>query len=182
MFFSTIRSIFIVLALLSLSACQSFDSVQRWPSDLPNKQIYIDAYLKKRDLKSAPSDVMDTHLSWILRFYQGTLLYPNGWNQATQQFLATIENNKTKREVRKRMRQLGIAIANEWAQDNHYRNIDNTNVAIWGSALREAASRNDHLNFVAMVENDVARLIAREISPNEIEYERYYPEEDYSNF
>ncbi|RBP50890.1 hypothetical protein [Arenicella xantha] len=182
MFLPFYRSIILLFVAISLTGCQSFGTKQPWPAELPDKQLFIDAYLEKRNLETVAPDVIETHLSWIRRFYQGTLLYPNGWNQATQQFLATVKNSKTKREVRRRMRQLGIDIANEWAQDNHYRNIDNTNVAIWGSALREAAERSDHLNFITKVEADVAKLVAREIAPSQIQYERYYPEEDYGNF
>ncbi|GHA15921.1 hypothetical protein GCM10008090_27020 [Arenicella chitinivorans] len=168
--------------LFLVSACQSWLTKPAWPTDLPPRQVFVEAFLENRNLEQAEPAVLESHLSWIQRFYQGTLLYPNGWNQATEQFLATITDTRIKQEVEQRMYALGIEIANEWAQDNHQRNIDNTNVAIWGSALREAAERNDHLAFISKVEKDVAKLIAREISAGEIDYERYYPDEDYGNF
>lgn len=119
---------------------------------------------------------------WIKRFYQGTILYPNGWNNATSQFLQTVESEDVKDMLRQRMRKLGTAISCEWAQDNHVRNIDSSNIAVWGSAMSEAASTNDHETFVSKVEKDVAELIAGKLQRNEIEYERYYPDTDYDNF
>lgn len=182
MLYKIYRISFLLGLLFFVTACQSLSSRPAWPTDLPPRQIFVDAYLENRSLDRVESAVLENHLIWIQRFYNGTLLYPNGWNQATKQFLQTISNSRTKKEVEQRMYALGIEIANEWAQDNHQRNIDNTNVAIWGSALREAADRNDHLAFIRKVEEDVAKLIAREISASEIDYERYYPDEDYGNF
>ena len=182
MLYKIYRISFPLILLFLISACQTLSSKPTWPTDLPPRQIFVDAYLENRNLENVETAVLESHLIWIQRFYQGTLLDPNGWNQATEQFLATRSNSRVKKEVEQRMYALGIEIANAWAQDNHRRNIDNTNVAIWGSALREAAERNDHLAFIAKVEEDVAKLIAREISAGEIDYERYYPDEDYGNF
>lgn len=176
------RLLFVIVMLSMLSACQTFKPTQSWPSELPDRQIFVDGFLQKRNLTEADPQILEAHLIWVKRFYQGTILYPNGWNKATSRFLETVKQDRDRSELRRRMRQLGIAIACEWAQDNGTRNIDSTNVAVWGSALREAASLNDHKAYISKVEEDVAKLITGKMHRTEIEFERYYPELDYDNF
>jgi len=77
---------------------------------------------------------------------------------------------------------LGIDIANEWAQDNVVRKINSSNVATWGSALRTSAETNDQSSFISDVERDVQLLLSGKLEPSEINYERYYPAEDYDDF
>jgi len=182
MIFRYLQLVLVMITLTILSACQTLDTTHNWPSELPNRQIFVDGFLQKRNTSDVDSQVLEAHLIWIQRFYQGTILYPNGWNKATSMFLKTIENDKKKSKLRRRMHLLGIDIACEWAQDNGIRNIDSTNIAVWASALREAASINDHEGYITKVEEDVAKLIAGEMRSNEIEFERYYPDEDYDNF
>ncbi len=153
-----------------------------WPDDIPDRKIFVDAYYVKRNLTEVSDKAISTHLSWIIRFYHGTTLYPNGWNRVSGLFLSSMESEPEREKMVERLERLGIDIANEWAQDNEYRNINSSNMIAWGSALRTAAERNDHDNFVTRVEADVAALIAREVTPKEISYERYYPVEDYDNF
>lgn len=175
--------LFVILISLTLSACATIGSKSAWPDDIPDRQIFVDAYLQNHaDAESVDATELEQHLGWIKRFYQGTLIYPNGWIQATNRFLATVDDPAEKVILADRMRQLGIDIANEWAQENGIRNIDSSNVAVWGSALYEAANRDDHLGYIAKVEMDVAKLIEGKIAPDEIEYERYYPDNDYDSF
>ncbi len=163
-------------------ACATDPSNENWPSDLPDRRIFVDAYLEKRGISEATSVAIENHLVWIIRFYQGTVLYPNGWNRVSDRFLASIENTKAKKAMKQRLEKLGTRIANEWAQNNDVRLINSTNVATWGSALRTAAETNDQTNFVTAVEKDVELLIQGLLKSNEVDYQRYYPEEDYDNF
>ena len=172
----------VLLIALFTAACATKPSDENWPGDLPERKLFVDAYLENRNIDEASSAAIENHLVWIIRFYQGTVLYPNGWNRVSDRFLASIENIKAKETMRQRLEKLGVRIANEWAQDNDVRLINSTNVATWGSALRTAAERNDQINFVTAVENDVELLIEGLLKSNEIDYQRYYPEEDYDNF
>ena len=138
--------------------------------------------MENADITEVDQQVLEAHLIWIKRFYQGTILYRNGWNNASTMFLETVDNEQIKSELQQRMHKLGIVISCEWAQDNKSRNIDSSNIAVWGSAMSTAASINDHEAFVSKVEMDVEKLISGEIQRGEIDYERYYPEEDYDNF
>lgn len=183
--FKTVKSIKLsltMMVLLAISGCQTLDTAKHWPDDVPKRSIFVKAYLEKRNVKSVEQKVLDQHLIWIIRFYQGTVIYPNGWNRASKTLLASIDDKKTKKRVDRKIRALGIKIVNEWSQENQYRNINSSNIATWGSALRTSAERNDQENYIDTLNKDVHRLISRELSPSDISYERYYPVEDFDDF
>ena len=182
MIFKQLSKIVTITAHLALAACQTIDTSQNWPLDLPDRQFFVDNYKKKRNLSEVSSQTVEAHLIWIKRFYQGTILYPNGWNDATKMFLETASSEQQKKALQERMHELGKHIACEWAQDNEIRKINSANVAVWGSALRHAAAINDHNAYISKVEKDVADLISGNIQRSEIAFERYYPDEDYDNF
>lgn len=177
-----IRFLIVITIALFTAACATSSSDQDWPSDLPKRKIFVDAYLENRGLNDAHAAALENHLIWIVRFYQGTVLYPNGWNRVSARFLASIDGIEAKQAMAERLTALGIRIANEWAQSNEVRLINSTNVATWGSALRTAAERDDQANFVTAVERDVQLLKDGSLKSSEIDYQRYYPEEDYDNF
>lgn len=172
----------LILTLLTLVGCSTLSSKDNWPAELPDRKIFVDAFLDNRQIRFADPEAIEAHLVWIIRFYQGTILYPNGWNRVSERFLASIDKRKAKQKMAKRMRALGILIANEWSQDNDIRHINSTHVATWGSALRTAAERGDQSDYVTKVESDAKALIDGRLESEEIDYERYYPTEDYDNF
>jgi hypothetical protein len=172
----------LVLALLMLVGCSTLATKENWPADVPDRRIFVNAFLDNREIRAAEPEVIEAHLAWIVRFYHGTILYPNGWNRVSAQFIASIDKKKDKKKMAKRVRALGIMIANEWSQDNVVRRINSSHVATWGSALRTSAERADQSAYITKVENDVKALIDGSLEINEINYERYYPSEDYDNF
>lgn len=178
----SVKLVLTLAALLITSACQTLDTASSWPDDLPNRSIFVKDFLQKQNVKSVSPSALEEHLIWIVRFYQGTILYPNGWNRASSKFIESVEGERKKRIVAKKMHELGILIVNEWAQENEVRNIDSTNIVTWGSALKTAAERGNQINFLNSVETDVKALISHRIKSSAINYERYYSEEDYDNF
>jgi len=177
-----IRPIWLFLIAFFLTACQTTTSQHDWPVDLPKRQIFVDAFHQKRGVKKVEERIIKEHLSWIIRFYQGTVIYPNGWNKVADLFANSIKNPKERKAMEQRLQVLGIDIANEWAQPNSVRNINSSNMIVWGSALRTAAERNDQQAFVSKVEADVEALIARKLSTKDISYERYYSDDDFDDF
>lgn len=178
----SVKLLFAISVLVVLSACHTIDTSKNWPNDLPDRRIFVNDYLKRHNVKKVDPRVLDNHLIWIIRFYHGTAIYPNGWNHASALLLASVEGEQKKRIVEQKTHNLGILMVNEWAQENGIRNIVNSNIATWGSALRTAAERDDQINFLNKVKMDVEALIARQLKPSDISYERYYPEEQYDNF
>ena len=180
--FKNLKKISIPLLLIIITGCTTLTSEKEWPSDIPEKKIFVDKFLSNRNVETASKKRIRSHLSWIYRFYQGTLLYPNGWTSVSMQFLDSIEEQDGKEAMAMRLRELGIAISNEWAQDNDVRLINSANVAAWGSALRTSAERDDQENYLSKVEQDVEALLDGTLKANQISYERYYPAEDYDDF
>lgn len=182
-FFANKNNVFFAFfVVFALSACQTLDTQKHWPDDIPKRSIFVKDFLKKKNLKKADSAILDDHLIWVIRFYHGTVIYPNGWNRASKMLLASVDDEKTKKIVSKKISKLGIRIVNEWAQDNVDRNINSANIATWGSALKTSADRNDQIGFLNKIEADVEDLISRKLSTNDISYSRYYPEDDYDSF
>lgn len=179
---NSFKLIFSLGVLMFISGCQTLDTSKYWPNDIPDRSIFVKAYMDKRNLESVDPRVLDSHLIWIIRFYHGTVIYPNGWNQASEMLLASVDEKQLKKEISIKINELGIKIANEWAQENEFRNINNTNIATWGSALRTSAERDDQEGFIAKIDADVDALVERRISPSDISYERYYPADDFDDF
>lgn len=175
---------FTIYALLatSLFACQTLNHSANWPANLPEQEIFINGYLQKRQLESATETQLNYHLGWIKKFYLGTKLYPNGWIKASNKFLATIDDDTNKKIADMKLRTLGSKIANEWAQDNDVRLINSSHIAIWASAMRTAAERQQHLSFLGQVDKDVEELIEQTIDAQVITYERYFEEEYFDDF
>jgi hypothetical protein len=172
----------VVLLLLIIAGCTTLATKKNWPAEIPTRKIFVAEFLNNRQLKVADPQVIEAHLIWIVRFYQGTVLYPNGWNNISERFIASIDKPKDKKKMAKRVRALGILIANEWAQDNNVRRINNTHVSTWGSALRTSAERSDQSEYISKVEYDAKGLIDGSLEANQINYQRYYPSEDYDSF
>ncbi len=179
---ASMRSIILMLLLLVLTACQSYQFEDAWPSDLPERQLFINAYLEKRGFETATDKELAYHLGWIKKFYQGTTLYPVGWLSASQRYIDSITSAKEKRATAERLELLGVKISNEWAQDNSTRLINNSNIATWASAMRTAADRSEQQRFLEKVEDDVMALLDNQIKAKDIKYERYFSEESYDDF
>ena len=173
---------YLALFSLILSGCNTYRIDQTWPSELPPQKVFIKGFLDKRNLESATDAQLGYHLGWIKKFYQGTALYPNGWLSASDQFIESVKIREERRVVETRMYKLGILIANEWAQDNDIRLINNANIATWGSALRTAAENEDQMQFLEKVELDVKLLLTEQLKARQIKYERYFPEESFDDF
>lgn len=168
--------------ILGLNACTSYRLDDPWPADIPDRQLFVDGYLQKRGLNSATEAQLSNHLKWIKRFYQGTPIYPNGWLNASERYLASMTAAEERAQVDRRLKSLGVQIANEWAQDNEIRLINSTNIATWASAMRTAAEQGEHLSFLDKVEKDVQALINQKITARDIVYENYFVEESFDDF
>lgn len=168
--------------MLLLTACQTYRFDTTWPSELPPKEIFVAGFLEKRQIKKVRDVRINSHLEWIKKFYLGTLLHPNGWLNASDRFLDTVDSLTQRRLLRGRLYDLGISISNEWAQNNNVRLINSANMIIWGSAMQTAAEQNKHEEFLSDVENDVIDLISGKLKANEIRYERYFHDELFDDF
>ena len=178
------HSLLTCLAALLLSACHTTSHKQsKWPTSLPPEQIFIDAY--ERQISEGTNDsTLKTHLTWIKRFYRGTILYPVGWNQMTEMVMESLVDADTKQqqETRARLGELGQKISIEWAQSNKTRNINSSNIITWANAMRTSVKQNQVSSFLDKVEVDVDDLISHKLNMDKITRERYYPPENFDDF
>lgn len=165
---------------LSLSACIS-TSLNNWPSDLPAQAVFIDAWQKQNKAGTNDSTKKE-HLVWVRRFYEGSILYPIGWNDMIQSVANSITSTSDKLLIERRLKDLGLAICIEWAKNNRDRKIDSAAIAVWGDALRTAAQRQEQSDFIDKVETDVNALLTGKLQAAQIHRERYYPPQNYDNF
>ena len=64
------RSMTLVLLLGALVGCQSLTDSADWPSDVPERDYFLDAY--QADTENQQEQTQQQYLSWIIRFYQGS--------------------------------------------------------------------------------------------------------------
>jgi hypothetical protein len=166
---------------LLTSGCLSKTSLADWPTNLPPRSVFVETF-QQQATAGTNSNSLQNHLFWVKRYYQGSIIYPLGWNRMTEMLLATLSDESQKSQIRSRMNSLGMTIVIEWAQDNKYRAIDSSTVAVWGNALRTASQLGEQQRFIAKVEQDVEALIAGELHKKRITRERYYPPEDFDDF
>jgi len=170
---------------LLLSACTTTKNTSKsdWPNDLPEKNIFVDAY-KEQANNGKNNNSLASHLTWIKRFYKGSIIYPIGWNDMTEMVMDSLNSNpiSEQNEAQSRLNTLGQKISIEWAQSNSVRNINSANIATWGNALRTAVKEKTIFTFLDKVEMDVDDLLARKLTMKEITRERYFPPENFDDF
>lgn len=171
----------LLLCVMLITGCVTPVSQEDWPSSMPPRAIFEQSW--ERQSKAGTATLpLSQHLVWVVRFYQGSVLYPIGWNDMTESVLESTPSLSERKEIKQRLYDLGVAICVEWAQDNGSRKIDSNAVAVWGNALRTAVERQEQSVFITKIEQDVARLLNGTLNMAEIARERYYPPQDYDNF
>lgn len=171
----------LLLSLLFVSGCATLTDKQNWPEDLPPRVNFVEAW-QKQSQAGTNNASLNEHLTWILRFYQGSVLYPVGWNDMKMKVVASIPDQAQAKQAADKLDQLGLDISIEWAQNNADRKIDSGAIAVWGNALRTSIEENEQLGFIKIIEKDVDSLLNGNLVVDQIKRERYYPEEDYDNF
>jgi len=179
---SFIKILIVCLISISLSACSTIKKDNDWPTNIPSRKIFVDAYHHQVS-KGTNTSNLNTHLTWVKRFYRGLSIYP-GWNDMTELVLESLADEpiKIQNNTAQRLSDLGKKICIEWAQSNDSRNIDSANINTWGVALRKSVKQKQIFSFLTQVEKDVDDLIARELDIRSITSDRYYPDEDYDDF
>lgn len=177
------KTLSLATILLALAACQTRISDASWPNDIPPKAYFVEVGRALIEPDSSTFErQLNTYLVWIKRFYQGSIIYPLGWNEMTDTLVSSLDESADHGDVRQRMYELGRKISAEWAQDDRKRKINSANVAAWGSALRTAVEFKQQVRFIEQVERDVEDLLSGKIDSSDINRARYYPPEDYNNF
>jgi hypothetical protein len=165
----------ILVSILFLSACSThlYVAEENWPSDMPPKRIFIQSY--EADASNNTIQTEDEYMLWIVRFYKGWELYRRGWLKMTDELLEQLPNPDETEEVKDKIYHMGIAISAEWAKKSATRTIYLRHVYVWGNALLESIERNDCLNLINKINQDIDDLLEHRIEKDTITAERYYP-------
>lgn len=160
-------------ALLLISACATSVPDAPWPPGMPAADQFREIW--QSDPVNQPLQSEAEYLSWILRFYEGFNTVP-GWFSMSEQ----VELRLTERErnaVAPLLDLLGARIASEWAKDNSVRLVTTRMVAVWRDALLESLAQEDLPAFLQELDKDLSAILARELSGDDIVFERYYFDE-----
>lgn len=179
----SVRNFSLICVIFLISACQTRISESDWPTNLPPQAYFVES--GTRLIGASTPDFerkLSAYLTWIKRFYLGSIIYPLGWNEMSESVVASLDDVEEKEDIADRLFELGKLISAEWAQENKDRRITSTNVAAWGNALRTAVEVNEQDEFVTRVERDVQDLLAGKLDPKEVTRERYYAPPSYDDF
>lgn len=171
-----IRFVIFPLAL-TLSGCVVHKIKEStWPEGLPPRVYFLDNY--QQDSANKKIENEDEYLTWVIRFYQGWTLYPNGWNNITKGLLAKLKDRQTADAVKAKMDHLGVVISSEWAKNNKTRLISSRHVSVWGNALMKSLDYGDTLQLIDRVAKDIGDLLEHKIPDDTITAQRYYADDE----
>ncbi len=166
--------IIVAVLLISLAGCASYYKMQmEWSEDLPPIDIFLEAY--ESDPANQQLQSLEEYLVWVKRFYQGWVVYNNGWLQMSDDLTSQMPANQ-RPLVRQRIAGIGLSIAPEWAKEKPDRYIFTNMVAVWGEALLEALERDEVLAYMDAVERDLQLLKAGQVGRQDISMQRYFPD------
>jgi hypothetical protein len=157
----------ILLPVLLLQAC-AISGLEDWPDELPPVQRFIELY--EQDPVNQQAQSRNEYLYWVIAFYQGNSLYPNGWLDVEE---ALIPAGEERTDFALGLQRLGVRIAGEWSKENPLRLIDNRMLQMWGSVLQIAMGYDQERRAVQVIGDDIDRLFAGTIEGDELTDGRY---------
>ena len=167
----------VLVLLFTLPGCAVFSAKQPlWPAELKHQTYFLQLY--QQDPGNAKIQNLDQYLAWVISFYQGTELYPKGWNSISADLMYKLPDPALASEVQNKLERIGLLIAGEWAKSNQTRLITTRHVAIWGNALQKSAEQGGMPELLDRVTIDVEDLLARRLTAEAITEDRFYAEED----
>jgi len=167
------RHIIIAIALLT-AACASFNGNINapWPTEIPEQSYFIESY--KADAAEQRAASLERYLSWAKQFYLGSAFYNNGWLKVTKTAVTSLDSEQDKQIIQQKMVNLGRLVSPEWSKTTKTRVIYTRHISTWGSGLLKAIEENEQIAYIDKVTSDVHALLNREITPDDINSERYY--------
>ncbi len=173
------KFILTILLVLLLSGCSvlpiKHKSHTAWEGLMPSQSYFEDYYNK--DVGYPRITSLDDYLSWVKRFYLGSIYYSRGWLQSTDELLESLENPEEKVKAKEAMYSIGRDSSAEWALSYKYRLVNLSNMSVWGNTLRKSIKLNQQMQIIEKVRKDLDLLLARKIKSSDISEARYYPEE-----
>lgn len=160
-----------------ITACANLgtDIAQEWPEELPPLSYFEEAYVA--GIENHEHQTREEYLYWVRSFYEGTTLYPRGWNSTTSDLLAATPSGPASAKMEARLYELGREIAAEWSKSGRVNLVKNGHLAVWGIAAQRAVDEANVDETIAQIADDVSALLARELSPEAVTAARYHPQD-----
>lgn len=174
-----LRLLAFAMLVSSLFACSNTQKLARnenWPNTMPPRNYFVKAY--EADEINREIQTQQEYMTWIVRFYNGWELYGRGWTKMTNELLEQVEDPTEAKEIKHKIDRIGRLVSAEWAKKSDTRTIYLRHVSIWGNALLESLDRDQALELVTRVNQDVDDLLAHKINPGVITAERYFPADE----
>ncbi len=169
-------ALFILASSLFACSTQKMVRDENWPTTMPPRAYFVKAF--EADEVNKKIQTQQEYMTWIVRFYNGWELYGRGWTKMTNELLAQIDNQDEAKEIKDKVDRIGRQVSAEWAKKSDTRTIYLRHVSIWGNALLESLDRDQALELVTKVNQDVDDLLAHKIKPAVITAERYFPADE----
>lgn len=168
------RALCLAVLCLQLGACAALHqtALEDWPEGIPPTAYFVAVY--EADPEAATLQTLDEYLYWVRGFYEGTPLYPRGWNDISEDLLAEVASPQRYAERERQLFLLGREIAAEWAKDTSINRVDNQHLATWGVAASRAVNEDNVDETLDKISDDVQALLAMQIGPDEISADRYH--------
>ena len=124
---------FFALSLIAflLQGCLVNNS-SRWPENVPEREYFESIY--RADAGNQLVQSKADYLQWVVSFYEGTLVAPQGWLEL-QSIGLEMSDSSEPIQLSNRLTILGGLIAGEWAKENEERVIDSGMLGLWASIM-----------------------------------------------
>lgn len=168
------------LLCLVVTACSTAPvdtNDDNWPENIPPREYFTDYYENDHDNRKVISE--KSYLRWIHRFYFGWQLHKQGWLQATDELVQTLNTEEERQKALETALLIGKRVSPEWAKDKRHRVINTRHLIIWGNALNESIIQKEQQKILDKILNDVNTLLEKKISPRDIAANRYYEYESF---
>lgn len=167
-------SLRIFLLIFLVSGCSNLRdrSVSNWPEQLPPVDFFVEAY--ESDPKLRDYQTLQNYLYWVRAFYEGTSLYPRGWNDVTEEILESTTSTQDTAAREQLLFDLGTEIAVEWSKETEINRIKSSNLAVWGNAVERSVGEGNVDATLARIAEDVQRLLSLQLTPDDITADRYH--------
>tara|TARA_B100001769_G_C22109256_1_gene599714 strand:- start:1171 stop:1701 length:531 start_codon:yes stop_codon:yes gene_type:complete len=171
---------FFALSLIAflLQGCLVNNS-SRWPENVPEREYFESIY--RADAGNQLVQSKADYLQWVVSFYEGTLVAPQGWLEL-QSIVLEMSDSSEPIQLSNRLTILGGLIAGEWAKENEERVIDSGMLSLWASIMQLSIGFGAQESAILLIEKDVNSLLAGELAPNAIDDERYEQQLDIDLF
>jgi hypothetical protein len=163
--------------LFWLAGCAGLqnNTVGEWPAGLPGADIFVEVY--ERDARNQEHQSLERYLYWVRGFYEGTPLYPRGWNDISADIVAASNDPESARELERKLFTLGRDIAAEWSKSRNVNRVKTGHLGVWGAAAERSVAEQNIDETLQKITDDLQGLLNQDLLAGDITAGRYHPQE-----